>query len=187
MVNFGAVEQTEEATQAGERNIENTVDKETTQDIEIKEEVMQQDPPALESSSFPYTLGHNEEASYKVDLTEKGEDDVPTADDDTLDIMTGEESKEEVENATQVGNLSSVLEDPSTQQSAANTEYADIVISTSSDAPDPAVSTPTEHDYASPEDTATSDSTPQQPPAVYTNTTPGVITQEALSHYDFGR
>ena len=185
-VNFGAVEQTEEATQPGERNVENTVDNETTQDIEVKEEEMQPDPATLESSSFPYTLGHNEEASYKVDMAEKGRDDVATTD-DTVDTMTGEESKEGADDATQVGNLSSVLEDASIEQSAANTEFADIVVSTSPDVLDPAESAPTEHEYASPEATATSDSMPQQPPAVYTNTTPGVVTQEALSHYDFGQ
>ena len=55
MITFGAVEQAEESTQAGERNVENIVKNETTQDIEINEEELQQDPPTQESSSFPYT------------------------------------------------------------------------------------------------------------------------------------
>ena len=192
------MEQTEEATASGEHDLVNPLYTETTQDSQLKEEETQQDSLTQEeSSSFPYTLGHNEEASYKADLGEKGDDEIADETehgetvDDAVDITTGEESKAELEDVTQSGYL---VEDASNHQGSAahsgvkNTEYADIVISTPSQAPDLTASVPIEHDYASPEAvTATAESTGQQPPAVYTNTSPGVVTQEALSHYDFGQ
>ena len=74
------------------------------------------------------------------------------------------------------------------QQSAQKgTEYADIVISPAASlGPDTAQGGPAEHDYATTE-VAKQPESMQQASADYTNTTPGIITQEALSHYDFGQ
>ena len=94
-----------------------------------------------------------------------------------------------------IGSTSASGSAPSNQSAGKSTEYADIIISPATslgpqDTTAQSTSGLPEHEYASAELTKQSDESSeamQQSSATYTNTTPGVITQEALGHYDFGQ
>lgn len=220
LCHLGAVE----GARSGEHDFNNPLYDEGAQGSQAQTEnpySKLQRPPKQKSfappkNGFPYTMDHNEEASYQLDLAGQGgaQDTVKgiQPNESANDPANGHSSEVNHEGKASLSAVSEqspaalaggiydlatcpteqvvydVADHPHQELARPLNDYADVTHTS----PLPVSSVdPTDHEYA--DTTATrmphpSDSKQeQQPPVIYTNTTPGEITQEALNHYDFGQ